>query len=602
MEFANTLRALSACTVLIAAVACGGGAEDPAGAGGTGGGGGGVSPECVVHDDCDGDRPLCGPGGSCVLCLGHLDCPLDAPSCLDGECLLCGDETSCEGRGHCDPVTGACVECVLDHDCDGGRCTAGRRCVECIVGSDCESGICNANVCAQGDACNDEVPCDEGLVCVTWSQGALFGTCETLCDPETQTGCEDGRHCQLVTFDSVTFGPVGLCMEPNGGPHEGEPCGEDPICEANLICVSYGADVDECVRYCDPEAEDTCGEGRTCEAVRFSNVPNTPAIHVCTKERALCETDADCAAGETCAVVAGPGDEIELACVPRIGAKKGGERCAANGECATGYCIQEYGVCYGTCLTGDDCAPGGACASLFVSVNDGPARYVPACMRSCGAERDCLPSEGCGVVLSYSREAYVSVCNPSQGTASAGEACTSFSDCRSLGCVDGVEDGYCTAICRNNGDCGGSTVCAPTWRQGPGPDGSYYTDDDTFQPFGMCRGLPCRSDGDCDGWACVPESDGNKPSEGQMPLRCAPPSGPRRGGEACSFGDDGCRSGVCGTTPFGDGSLCFEACTAAADCADGMICEAATMRVYHGFDETGIVYEDFTACVPAPPL
>lgn len=605
MEFANTLRALSVCVALAFVVACGGnGGPDPGGAGGTGGGTGGTGgapPECAVHDDCTGELPLCSPDGNCVACLGHADCPLDAPSCFEGACLLCGDETSCEGRGHCDPISGACVACVEDADCDGGRCTAARRCVECIKGSDCESGICNANVCAKGDACNGDVPCKDGLVCVTWSQGALFGTCETICDLETQTGCEEGRHCQLITFDSVTFDPIGLCMEPNGGPKEGEACGADPVCEANLICVNYGADVNECVRYCDPEAEDTCGEGRACEAVRFSSVPNTPAVHVCTKARVNCTTNADCEAGESCSVVAGPNDTVELACVPTSGPKKGGELCAANDECATGYCIQEYGVCYGTCETGGDCGPGAACSTLFVSVNGGPAEFVPACMRSCGAERDCRPTEGCSVVLSFARDEFISICSPSSGTVPAGEACTSFGDCRSSGCEGGPDGGYCNGRCRDNGDCGGSTVCVPTWRQGPGPDGTYYTSDDLFQPFGMCRGRTCTSDGDCDGWACVPESDGNNPSVGQMPLRCTPPFGPRRGGEPCSFGDDGCRSGTCGTVFLRAGSLCFEACTAAADCADGMICEPAAMSLYHGFDGSDAVYKDFAACIPAVP-
>jgi len=604
MGIAGTLRALSVCLVVGLASACGGGGDsDPGGAGGAGGGGGtggSGGRECAVDADCTGDLPLCAPDGRCVLCLSHADCPLDAPSCLDGACLLCGDESSCEGRGHCDPVSGGCVTCVADADCDGGVCTPTHRCVECLKGSDCPSGICNANVCAKGDACNDQVKCKDGLICVTWSDGALFGTCETICDLETQTGCEDGRYCQLITFDKVTFDPIGLCMEPNGGPKEGEPCGDDPVCEANLICVNYGAEVDECVSYCDPDAADTCGEGRACEAVRFSSVPNTPAVHVCTKKRVSCATDADCAAEETCNLVSGPNDVIELACTPRIGAKKGGESCVVNGECATGFCIQEFGVCYGACGTGADCVTGTSCAETAFSSDGGPTSFVPACVRSCGADRDCRPNEGCGAMLSFDREEWITICSPSTGTASAGEACTTSLDCRGRDCEFGIAGTFCTGPCRDDRDCGGDTVCVARWRQGPGPDDSWYTADDIYQPIGMCRGRTCTSDEDCGSGACVPETDGQDPRVGQMQQRCSASQGTIRGGEPCTWSPDACRSGTCGEAKDGR-ALCFEACTAAADCADGMVCEPGGIKLYHGFDGTNLVYEAFAACVPAPP-
>jgi Cys-rich repeat protein len=105
------------------------------------------------------------------------------------------------------------------------------------------------------------------------------------------------------------------------------------------------------------------------------------AANVCGE----CATDTDCAAGDVCGIEP-PLERIFLdhyrACVPA--ASRGlGERCAVDGECATGICCE--GLC-STCCDGADCPAGQAC-----ELRDRQDEYV-----FWAAPHQCAPAGGLG--------------------------------------------------------------------------------------------------------------------------------------------------------------------------------------------------------------
>lgn len=565
--------------VLTLGTACGGEENKPP----DGHGGGGV--ECSADVDCPAERPHC-DAGACVACLGNADCPTDTPSCIEGSCSRCTGNESCTlaNAPVCDESTGLCVGCIADGDCGGGHCSPDRNCVQCLADSHCAAGeSCVDGACVQSTTCAGNEDCEEGELCVFPESGAPVGKCGAICDPQQPDAgtCDENEGCSLVGFDAENT-PVGACVPFNGGAGEQEPC--DPEgCEAGLLCVNYGTD-ERCSSTCDASEPGSCGEGFTCTELEFT-APEGATIGVCVPELDFCETDADCDADEVCTLTVADDGGLDMVCARAAGDKRGGERCSANAECASNFCLSGQGVCYGTCTATEGCAEGSACVQVTFTLPDDTTDQAPACFPTCTDDASCNPGQVCSTAFNLDDSDIVLVCNPQQGLKGAGAVCSSSTECKSGYCANGL----CFGICDGDDDCATNTECASlAQRISTGPDGLWGSADDRFYSVPICRGIVCAGDGECGtSWACVPEADQADPTLSSVMQRCAPAAGNLAGGQSCTSASQ-CSSGLCfdprvlpedcdnGVDDDGDGQSdcddldCHTACHQENDCGNGI--------------------------------
>jgi len=162
---------------------------------------------CRSGADCQGtpETPLCDTtSGLCVACLTETDCPLGS-LCMDRRCLPgCRSDRDCPPPQKCDRSygsNGGCFPCIQDGDCGDKvcrdhqcvidcsliRCPTERpvcdpvtgACLQCLRKEDCPRGhLCIQNVCQPG--CETDLDCGSSLHCGNGS-----------CVP-----CTEDRHCQ----------------------------------------------------------------------------------------------------------------------------------------------------------------------------------------------------------------------------------------------------------------------------------------------------------------------------------------------------------------------------------------------------------------------
>ncbi len=167
------MRALSAQLAFAAAmVACGGDRElallpGSGGAAATGGAGGGTG-ACASSQQCLGEEQFCNPQRArCVRCLVSQHCEPGKACAPDGECRQSCAAGCSSGSEHCDPATGACVQCRDHFDCISSskpRCVLGE-CGQCASDADCTSGNklhCLDSECVE---CLADGHCKEGQSC-----------------------------------------------------------------------------------------------------------------------------------------------------------------------------------------------------------------------------------------------------------------------------------------------------------------------------------------------------------------------------------------------------------------------------------------------------
>lgn len=223
--------------------------------------------ECVLDLDCGRDKPAC-VLGRCTQCSGNADCPT-GQACFpkDHRCeAACTTKADC-GDGDepfCNPLSGACVGCLVSADCEGGKriCEPTRsRCSECSVDLDCggDKPICDLQ----------DGECHECLVDAHCRGAALCGAdhkCHEVCTLDLDCADLARPHCDVEKNSCVA------CLA------DTDCSAAAPLCDDKRRCVACRVDTDcpaalpackdnACIQcdgdeYCPPEAP-KC-KGQTC--------------------------------------------------------------------------------------------------------------------------------------------------------------------------------------------------------------------------------------------------------------------------------------------------------------------------------------------------
>jgi hypothetical protein len=237
---------------------------------------GGVSP-------CGGTTSVCDEAGDrCVQCLSPTQCndnnACTTDSCTNNVCVNANNTLSCNDNLFC-TVTDVCSNgsCVGS----GTRCTSPPychegldACVNCLVDGDCnDSNICTTDVCNASGNCQyfaNSNPCDDGLFCTT-TDTCVQGLCQgggpvrcpgLLCDEAgdrcvqcfTLADCaNDNITC---TVDSCTNGQC-LHAPNNAACDNGVFCDGAEFCNTTVGCVQPGNPCDDPL-LCD-EVNNRCG-------------------------------------------------------------------------------------------------------------------------------------------------------------------------------------------------------------------------------------------------------------------------------------------------------------------------------------------------------
>ena len=192
--------------------------------------------ECDQADACDG-LGMCSPN---IL-------PLGSP-CGDPSDTFCTDPDTCDGNGNC---------LANDFVCPPGRIcfnsVSGAACVECIVDEDCDDGVfCNGTEICDGFFClAGTSPCDDDNVCTEDQCNETTGACNNV--PDNSVDPDDGIFCNGV--DQCINGVLIIAGD--------ETCDDGNACTTGVCDVG----LDECVYSDVPggcDDNDACTEGDVC--------------------------------------------------------------------------------------------------------------------------------------------------------------------------------------------------------------------------------------------------------------------------------------------------------------------------------------------------
>ncbi len=283
--------------------------------------------------------------------------------------------------------------------------------------------------------------------------GTIGSTCEG-------GDCAEGLTCHLGV-------PGGYCTVA---------CEEE--CEAGSVCASMGGE-DYCLLRCAGPGD--CREGFSC-------------IHgVCRLE---CEETTDCLEGDSC--------QGGVCVTNGVGAPCGhGTDCQPGMTChralPDGYCT--FPCAEEPCPSGTTCVTFGGDSYCFVDCDDdeecrdGYICNAGVCNLPCSDDAECGGGHEC-------------VNGRCEGVG-VGDPCGTGTDCEgALSCYRGVDDGYCTSVCREDADCPVGSGCGSM-------KGNLWclakcrADIDCRDGMSCIEGLctiPCGSDDDCVEGFCDLES------------------------------------------------------------------------------------------------
>lgn len=177
----------------------------------------GADVDCTPPNECQVGE-CSEPGGDCSFTNvpNNTQCGEDGGLCVDGACTVC-DPNSCDDGNEC--TEGSCnalnvCENIPVNDgasCNGGggQCLTGN-CVECVADADCNAG----NACVQADSCvnnqcqaGDPVVCpDDGNVCTASACDPVNG-CSTSNVPDGTSCGNAGETCQAGVCEGVVQPP-----------------------------------------------------------------------------------------------------------------------------------------------------------------------------------------------------------------------------------------------------------------------------------------------------------------------------------------------------------------------------------------------------------
>ena len=208
--------------------------------------------ECREDEECGEGEQCDEVSGECVECLFDGDCEdAELPACLGKECKGCQEHAQCarfEARSLCfqepgEEMSGSCVECLSDADCGGHVCNPQTH--ECT-----ELPVQALPVCAE---CVHDAECQEGQLCVeqekhghvgsycTWTKAALVGEGSCIVDGRPFAGfasltSTDGATADLCVLATTTCPAFldhrqPLCSGPEDDASCGAPGANDALCE-----------------------------------------------------------------------------------------------------------------------------------------------------------------------------------------------------------------------------------------------------------------------------------------------------------------------------------------------------------------------------------
>jgi hypothetical protein len=214
------------------------------------GGGGGYGDLCTALSDCE---SLVCASFAPLRARCTENCGTGLPACPSGD--RCLPDGICAPGG--DRRIGA--TCSGHDDCEHGFCEDGtctKPCVGgCPRGTSCEGNFCRGE--ELGAACDEAGQCAPALRCLDAS-----GTCERICNPLTEFGCEDGEQCLWLAGSGSTV--EGRCVPATGGGDVYAGC-DGAACEAHLVCQASAAGNLACRRDCRLEDGFGCEFFETCE-------------------------------------------------------------------------------------------------------------------------------------------------------------------------------------------------------------------------------------------------------------------------------------------------------------------------------------------------
>jgi hypothetical protein len=330
---------------------------------------------CTSSADCatlGGQIDAC-VSGKCVQCQADKDCELGpgAPAryCVQGRCGDCRTSADCSTdlwMPVCNPIAGACGECQSNSDCSasplGGVCTAKPNFIHycgCATAKDCAAAGALGSACIDAKQCG----CSTDADCVGNPRGP---------------SCDLASHECSCTGDSQCTAPLSKCYYRLSVKQCQKPCALD------TDCFVQGAPTGKCI-------------GGKCGG---------------------CTNDADCSPGKC---------GTSGICVD----------CKLDSDCPGGFCNAAAGRCI-TCKTDANCP----------TVGDPDAKVCNLATGQCVV---CVTSADCSKTALGMCGALSNLCPVCSALSSGCVECLTDADCTGAALGNTCNNGQCQ--CATNGDC-----------------------------------------------------------------------------------------------------------------------------------------------------
>ncbi len=341
---------------------------------------------CSSTSGCDPGQVCNTASHACVNCVTNTDCG-GGKWCKNSQCIAsagCQSDVQCKATaGVCDLVAGVCVPCLKNTDCADTEMCKAQACVPkkvCNSSKDC-AGVCDtvAGVCVDclkngdcptGAFCNANKTCQSVICSADVCIAAGLWKCAD--DGSKFLGienCTDGNAC---TTDGCADGKCLYTSIAVGGV-----CDDGSLCTSNDLCGANGCA--GTLVACDdsnPCTKDTCSPTTgKCTSQQLPYKTACSAVAMCdyTGACSLCQNTymiaPDCTTAKpgTCGGPCASGQQCDAASNQCQTLSCGGS-CLSGQKCnaMTNKCYTPCGGACGTSQYCDDATPPGTCKSLTV--------------------------------------------------------------------------------------------------------------------------------------------------------------------------------------------------------------------------------------------